>query len=171
MTNKNIWMKNILLQILGDPTFLNFYIIDSFRNDDDFLAGLLVMGALFFLLALAIGIIVVLILFAILFFLISGGIISASVLVGLQQKSVSKGFKTLFLSVCILGTTIISVIFFGIINSMKNWWANDISVVIGIIFGLISGWLLGLLIFNATKKLVLFFKAKFNDRINSKSIE
>lgn len=164
-------MKNIFFETLGNPVFLNFYLIDSFRNDDDFLAGLLVMGAIFFFLALVIGTIVVLILFAILFFLISGGIISASVLVGLQQRSLSQGFKTLFISVCVLGTTITSVIFFWIINTMKDWWSNEISVAIGIIFGLISGWLLGLMIFTATKKLVVFLKAKFSDRINPRSIE
>lgn len=163
-------MKNILLKIVGDPVILNFYLIDSFRNDDDFLAGLLVMGALFFLLALAIGIIIVIVFFAILFFLISGGIISASVLVGLQQRSLSQGFKTLFVSVCIIGTTITSVIFFWIVNVMKNWWSNEISVAIGIIFGLISGWLLGSLMFKATKKLALFLKDKVDNRINQKKI-
>jgi len=62
--------------------------------------------------AVIIGVFLVLLFFAILFLLISGGLISALVLVGFQQRSVSKGFKTLFLSVSILGATIISVIFF-----------------------------------------------------------
>ncbi|MBB6369618.1 hypothetical protein [Chryseobacterium shigense] len=161
-------MKNLLHGILNIPHHL--YMMDSFKNDEDFLIALILMGALFFLLALIIGVVLILMFFLILFFLISGGIISASVLVGIQQKSVSKGFKTLFLSVSILGTTIVSVIFFYFINLIQHWWTADISIVAGIICGALSGWLLGLLIFKASGKLVTFLKNKYNDRMKSKSI-
>lgn len=159
-------IKTILFDMSYKFSSFTFYLIDSFQNDDDFLAVLLVMGAFFCLFAVIIGVILVLTVFAILLALISGGILSASVLVGLHQRSVSKGFKTLFLSVSILGTTVISVIFFWFMNRIQHWWGNDFSVFAGIIFGLLSGWLLGTLIFMAVKKLVLFLKNKYDARIN-----
>ena len=75
-----------------------FYCIDSFRNEDDFIVSLLLMGAIFAFFALMVGIAVLIIVSVIVFFLISGGIISTSVLVGFQQKSASKGFKNFFYS-------------------------------------------------------------------------
>lgn len=159
-------MKSILQEILNIPC--HFYMMDSFKNDDDFLVVLMLMGALFFLLALIISVVLILIFFLILFFLISGGIVSVSVLVGVQQKSISKGFKTLFLIVSILGTTVVSVIFFYFINLIQHWWTADISIIAGIICGAISGWLLGLLIFKASGKLVASLRNKYNERINSK---
>lgn len=151
-------MITTIFNILYQCSSFGFYLIDSFQNDDDFLAVLLIMGAFFCLFVVIIGIVLVLMVFAILFALISGWILSASVLVGLQQRSVSKGFKTLFVSVSVLGTTIISVIFFWFMNKIQHWWGNDVSIFAGIVFGLLSGWLLGTLIFMAVKKLVLFLK-------------
>lgn len=159
-------MKMIFFDILFKSLFRDFYLIDSFQNDDDFLAVLLIMGAFFCLFAVIIGVVLVLMVFAILFALISGGILSASVLVGLQQRSVSKGFKTLFVSVSVLGTTIISVIFFWFMNKIQHWWGNDVSIFAGIVFGLLSGWILGTLIFMAVKKLVLFLKNKYDERMD-----
>ncbi|MCP1252624.1 hypothetical protein NK212_12250 [Elizabethkingia sp. S0634] len=144
---------------------LDFYLIDSFRNDDDFLVAMLLMGALVFFILGVIGIILGLLLILIVIFLISAGIISTSLLVGLQQKSLSKGFKTFFISVSILGSTIASVILFLFINTVKNWWQTDTAIIAGIVSGIASGWILGVIMFTASKKLVLFLKNKYADRI------
>ena len=144
---------------------LDFYLIDSFRNDDDFLVAMLLMGALVFFILGVIGIILGLLLILIVIFLISAGIISASLLVGLQQKSLSKGFKTFFISVSILGSTIASVILFLFINTVKNWWQTDTAIIAGIVSGIASGWILGVIMFTASKKLVMFLKNKYADRI------
>ncbi|MET7036380.1 hypothetical protein [Elizabethkingia miricola] len=144
---------------------LDFYLIDSFRNDDDFLVAMLLMGALVFFILGVIGIILGLLLILIVIFLISAGIISTSLLVGLQQKSLSKGFKTFFISVSILGSTIASVILFLFINTVKNWWQTDTAIIAGIVSGIASGWILGVIMFTASKKLVMFLKNKYADRI------
>lgn len=144
---------------------LDFYLIDSFRNDDDFLVAMLLMGALVFFILGVIGIILGLLLILIVIFLISAGIISASLLVGLHQKSLSKGFKTFFISVSILGSTIASVILFLFINTVKNWWQTDTAIIAGIVSGIASGWILGMIMFTASKKLVMFLKNKYADRI------
>ncbi|MDR2230083.1 MAG: hypothetical protein LBE39_11510 [Flavobacteriaceae bacterium] len=155
-----------LLTLLIHYLAPDFYLIDSFRNDDDFLVVMLLMGALVFLILGVIGIVLGLLLIFIIILLISGGIISASVLVGLQQKSLSKGFKTFFLSISVLGSTIASVILFLFINAVKKWWQTDTAIIAGIISGIISGWILGLVMFVTAKKLVLFLKNKYTDRIS-----
>lgn len=144
-----------------------FYCIDSFRNEDDFIVSLLLMGAIFAFFALMVGIAVLIIVSVIVFFLISGGIISTSVLVGFQQKSASKGFKTFFILLCSLGTSVISVVFFWVFNSVYDWWpSNYVTLFVGTLFGVFSGWLLGLLMFYASKKMVLFLKNKLQKRLN-----
>lgn len=139
-------------------------IIDSFQNDDNFLVVLLLMGALFFLIALIVGVVICLLLILILIGLISAGITSASILVGIQQKSISKGFKTFFISVSMLGSVIVSIIFFWVVNAIKDWWSNDISTIAGIICGLISGYFLGILLFTATKKAAQFLSNKYQSK-------
>ncbi|AQX83948.1 hypothetical protein AYC65_02450 [Elizabethkingia bruuniana] len=123
------------------------------------------MGALVFFILGVIGIVLGLLFILIVIFLISAGIISTSVLVGLQQKSLSKGFKTFFISVSILGSTIASVILFLFINTIKNWWQTDTTIIAGLISGIASGWILGLIMFITCKKLVLFLKNKYANRI------
>ncbi|WP_288789181.1 hypothetical protein [uncultured Elizabethkingia sp.] len=157
-------MINSLTELFSYLT-LDFYLIDSFRNDDDFLVAMLLIGALVFFILGVIGIILGLLLILIVIFLISAGIISASLLVGLQQKSLSKGFKTFFISVSILGSTIASVILFLFINTVKNWWQTDTAIIAGIVSGIASGWILGVIMFTASKKLVMFLKNKYADRI------
>ena len=147
----------------------DFFIIDSFNNDEDFLIVLLLMGAIFFGIAVIVGVVICILFTLLIIALISAGLISASVLVGYQKKSVSKGFKTFFLSASILGATIVSVIFFRLINSIYAWTTPDISIIAGIIWGLISGWLLGLLIFTALKKIVLLLNNKYQS-IKAKQI-
>lgn len=137
---------------------------DSFQNDDNFIVVMLLMGALFFLIALIIGVVLGLIFLTILIGLISVGLISTSILVGLHQKSISKGFKTLFISVSILGSTIVSVLFFWFVNTIKEWWNTDISIIIGIICGIVTGYFIGLLLFIAIKKMILFIKNKHSTK-------
>ena len=142
-----------------------FYIIDYSNDEDELMTTVLLMGAVFAFFAIIIGIALLLIVAAILFFLISGGLISASVLVGFQQKSASKGFKTFFILLCSLGTSVISVIFFWVLNSVYDWWTTEIAAFAGLVVGVFTGWLLGLLIFYAFRKIVLFLKEKFENRL------
>lgn len=159
---------NVPALIISNFFRIKFYLIDSFRNDDDFLAVLLLMGALVFLLAIIFGIVLILIILFIIVSFIGGGIISASVLVGLQQKSMSKGFKTFILSLSILGSTVLSVFAFWCINSIKDWWNPEISVIAGIICGVFAGWLLGLFFFHAASKMAEFLRNKYDERIDSR---
>lgn len=133
-------------------------------SDDDFLVMLLLVGALFFLIALIIGVVISLIVMAILIGLIGVGIISTSVLTGLYQRSIGKGFKTFFVLSSILGSTIVSVVFFWIVNTIKNWWSTNLAIVAGIGCGIISGWLLGILLFVTLRKTMEFIKTKYESK-------
>lgn len=155
-------MLNQLLTLLEKSSLFQFFMIDSFHNDDDFLLVFLVMGILFFLIALVIGIVLSLIFIGLVFFLVGGGIISASVLVGLKQKSLSKGFKTFFMAVAILGNVIICTLLFWFLNGINHWVDRDTAIISGLISGIFTGWLLGLLLFHTTRKFALFFKNKYD---------
>lgn len=137
------------------------YIIDSFKNDDDFLVVLIIMGAIFFTVVVIIGVVLCLLFTFLLIGLITAGVLSTSVLVGIQQKSVSKGFKTFFLGVAMVGCTIVSVIFFWFVNSVKEWWDTNISIVVGVFCGVLVGYILGLLMFIALKKIISLLQKKY----------
>ena len=73
---------------LAEAKSFNFYMIDSFHNDDNSLAIMLVIGALFFAVAVIVGIVICLIFTKFIISLFAAGILSTSVLLGFQQKSI-----------------------------------------------------------------------------------
>ncbi|PUV26143.1 hypothetical protein [Sphingobacterium athyrii] len=154
-------MPELLFTLLIKFLPSHYHIIDSFRNDDDFLAVLLLMGSFVFLALTVISILLGLLFVATIILLISAGIISTSVIVGLQQRSVTKGFKTLFLSSAIVGSTIVSVIFCIFLNAVYDWHSNNMAILIGIGLGIVLGIGLGLLAFKAMTGLVRFLTNKY----------
>ena len=166
-----LFILQYIFKILNGLSALSFCAIDFNHDEDELMTTVLLMGAAFAFFALIIGVAVVIIVSAILFLLISGGLISASVLVGFQQRSASKGFKTFFILLCSLGTSVISVVFFWVLNSANDWWTVEVALFAGLLVGIFCGWLLGLLIFHAFRKVVLFLKKKFENRGNQKSLQ
>lgn len=142
-------MKTVLSRT---SEYFDFLMIDSFRNDDDYLAILILMGMLFVVFAVILTTVLIIIFVGILLALVGAGIISASVLVGLQQRSLNTGLKTLFLMASMLGFSIISVIFFWFANQVLDWWSQEISLLVGVGVGLLSGWMLGMLFFTTFLK-------------------
>ncbi|OBW41966.1 hypothetical protein AB670_01657 [Chryseobacterium sp. MOF25P] len=119
------------------------------------------MGAIFFAIVVIIGVVLCLLFILLLIGLITAGILSTSVLIGIQQKSISKGFKTFFLGVSMIGCTIVSIIFFWFANSVKEWWDTNISIIIGVFCGVLGGYILGLLMFVALKKIISLLQKKY----------
>ncbi|MFC3160804.1 hypothetical protein SAMN05443633_105152 [Chryseobacterium arachidis] len=119
------------------------------------------MGVIFFAIVVIVGVVLCLLFILLLIGLITAGILSTSVLIGIQQKSISKGFKTFFLGVSMVGCTIIAIIFFWFVNSVKEWWDTNISIIIGIFCGVLSGYILGLLMFVALKKIISLLQKKY----------
>lgn len=154
-------MQELLYTLLLRQLSGHFYLIDSFRNDDNFIATLLLMGSLVFLTLAVISILLGLLFIVTIILLISAGIVSTSVIVGLQQRSITKGFKTLFLSSAILGSSIVSVIFCIFLNAVYDWSSNNIAILIGLVLGIILGTGLGLLAFKAMAGLIRFLTSKY----------
>jgi len=119
------------------------------------------MGSLVFLALAVISILLGLLFIVTIILLISAGIISTSVIVGLQQRSITKGFKTLFLSSAILGSSIVSVIFCIFLNAVYDWSSNNMAILIGLVLGIILGTGLGLLAFKAMAGLIRFLMSKY----------
>ena len=140
----------------------NFHIIDSFQNDDNFLAVMLVMGALFFAVAVIVGIVLCLIFITLIISLFAAGLVSTSVLVGFQQKSTSSGFKTFFVGASILASSVASIIFFLIANTFWHWSGIELVIFAGLMTGVLSGWILGVLMFKAFKKIINYLKRKYD---------
>ncbi|RKE56935.1 hypothetical protein [Sphingobacterium detergens] len=154
-------MQELLYTLLFRQLSDHFYLIDSFQNDDNFIVTLLLMGSLVFLALAVISILLGLLFIVTIILLISAGIISTSVIVGLQQRSITKGFKTLFLSSAILGSSIVSVIFCIFLNAVYDWSSNNMAILIGLVLGIILGTGLGLLAFKAMAGLIRFLMSKY----------
>ncbi|MFN3020278.1 hypothetical protein ACK1KB_04725 [Chryseobacterium sp. TY3] len=158
-----------VLHTFSDIIFgLKPLVIDSWRNEEDFIMTLLIVGAFVFLLLLILGVVIGLLFIAIVIGLVSAGIISTSVLVGFQQRSVSKGFKTFFTVSSIFGSTIVSVIAFLFMNMVYNWEQKDISIAAGILCGIGFGWLIGFFMYKASHKIILFLQRKYKLITNKK---
>jgi len=154
-------MQELLYTLLLRQLCGHFYLIDSFRNEDNFIVTLLLMGSLVFLALAVISILLGLLFIVTIILLISAGIISTSVIVGLQQRSITKGFKTLFLSSAILGSSIVSVIFCIFLNAVYDWSSNNMAILMGLVLGIILGTGLGLLAFKAMAGLIRFLTSKY----------
>jgi len=103
--------------------------------------------------------------------LVSAGIISTSVLVGFQQRSVSKAFKTFFIVSPTFGSTIVSVIAFLFTNMVYKWEQKDSSIFARILCGIGFGCLFGFLMYKALHKIILFLQRKYKLITNKKELD
>lgn len=136
------------------------------QDEDNFLASMLIFGAIVAFCAIVLTIAIIVIVFAILAVLIGGGLVSTSVLIGYKERSTKKGFRFFVISCCILLSNVVSVLLFWFLNLVYEHFETEIAVVLGIIVGSFIGYLLGILMFSASYKvlnyLILKFKTIFN---------
>jgi hypothetical protein len=135
--------------------------------DNDFAPGLFVFAVLLFifiLICVGVGIVLTVTVLLILFGLIGAGILSTSVLVGLNKKSFTKGFKTFLLSTSSMGGLLLGVIGFFILNKITHWWSLKIALFAGSLTGILAGLLFGFFAFFVIQKLTTLLKSKL--RIN-----
>lgn len=138
----------------------------QYAMEDDFAPGLaffaLIAFAFMFIFTGA-GIVIAVIALLILFGLIGTGILSASILVGLYNKSFTKGFKTFLVALTTIGGLIISSTGLWLLNKLVvHWFSSQTAIFIGSLVGLTAGWILGTLLFLIIQKLTAFLKAKIN---------
>lgn len=73
----------------------------------------------------------------------------------------------------IFTTQLISVLFFWLLNLIYDWWIPEVAILTGLLTGIFTGWILGLLLFTASKKIVIFIKVQIDRKVlrKNKSIE
>jgi len=137
---------------------------------DDFSPGMLfltLLGLAFICVCVGAGILLTVLGLLILFGLISFGIVSASVLVGLNRKSFAKGFKAFL----VLASTTGGILFFGagfwLLNKISHWWTTQTAILTGVTFGLLIGLAFGYFAYFVLQKLTTYFKQKLNLTTNN----
>ena len=124
-------------------------------------AFLLFIG--FMLLCVGLGITAALAIMALIFLLVTSGVLSASIMYGFYQRSFLKGFKVFVIA--------LSGIFGAIIGGLSWWillfnylhWLNEHNAIIyGSLLGFIAGSLIGILAYTILKKIIVYFKNKMD---------
>jgi hypothetical protein len=137
----------------------------KYDENDDFSPGLFffaMIGFVFILVCVGAGIVLTVLGLLIIFGLVSFGILSTSIIVGLNKKSFAKGFKTFF----VLASTFVGLIFFGVgfwlLNKIAHWWTTQTAIITGATSGLFAGLAFGLLAYYVLQRLTTYFKQKLN---------
>ena len=137
----------------------------EYDESDDFSPGLFffaMIGFVFILVCVGAGIVLTVLGLLIIFGLVSFGILSTSIIVGLNKKSFAKGFKTFI----VLASTIGGLLFFGVgfwlLNKIVHWWTTQTAIITGATSGLIAGFAFGLLAYYILQRLTTYFKQKLN---------
>lgn len=138
----------------------------EFEDVDDFAPGLflfVVLGFAAIFMSTIAGIVLTILGLLILLALIGVGIFSASILVGLNKKSFTQGFKTFLLSTTTIGGLFVGMAGAWIFNNATHSSTLQASLIAGSIIGLLAGLSFGLFAFYAIQKLTTYLKAKFNN--------
>lgn len=128
----------------------------SYGQDSD---NISIIG--FMLVCIGIGVALTLLGVLIIVGLISFGVISTSVLVGLQQKSFLKGFKTFLMLAATIGGVFIGGAGFWLLNKFAHWWSEKFALLSGSVLGFLSGLILGFLVLYVFQKLTAYFRKQF----------
>ncbi|HVA99540.1 MAG TPA: hypothetical protein VNG53_11655 [Bacteroidia bacterium] len=137
----------------------------AYDESGDFSPGLFffaMIGLVFLLTCVGTGIVLTVLGLLILFGLVSFGILSTSIIVGLNKKSFAKGFKTFIVLISTIGGLLFCVAVFWLYNKIVHWWTLQTTIIIGSTFGLLAGLAFGLLAFYVLQRLTTYFKQKLN---------
>jgi len=103
---------------------------------------------------------------ALVFVMVSAGVVSAAVFTGLYKKSVAAGFKTLCVLVCALGGIVAGGFSFGVINHYFHLHLiPHNAVLLGAAGGLLGGLLLGIILYWIIRALIEMFRQKLALRL------
>jgi len=128
-------------------------------HEDDIAPGLAIFalfGIGFMLICIGAGIVLTIIGLLLLAGFIGAGIVSASILVGLYNKSFEKGFRTFLVSATTVGGFFVGGTGFWLLNKITHWFTTTNSLLIGSVGGLMTGLLLGIMLSYVIKKLTAF---------------
>ncbi len=137
--------------------------MDSDMETDDFspmqfFGVLLLFGII--LLGVGAGIVLTICLLLMLFTLVSFGVLSTSLIVGLNKKSLKKGVKTFIVLSSAIGGLLLGLLSFWFQNKIQHWWSTQFALLSGAVCGLIGGLIFGALAFYLFRRLTVYFKRK-----------
>lgn len=135
-------------------------VADKNKVDESFNLMLLVIIAVVMCIIISVGISFSLTILAVLFGLISLGIVSFSVLVGLYKKSFERAFETLIITSSSMFGTFAGATICGFGNAIFHWFSTNWAIGFGALIGLVSGFLLGLLLVVLIQRITAFLKQK-----------
>lgn len=136
------------------------------QPDDEFNIFLLAIGTAFICIVIGatlVGSMVATLAMLALFGLVTAGVLSAGILVGLYRKSISAGFKTVVAVTGCLSGILIGEIAFYLINRIYHLHLSGISVLlIGGFCGLVGGLVLGLVLFLLIRTFLNYCRTKLS---------
>ncbi len=149
---------------------LNIFLQNTAPIDEEFnlfLFAILILGIIFICISLLIALIIaILCLFAIFGFILVGAL-STSVILGINKKSFTTGFKTFVTVFSTFAFGIIGIGSFWFLNKLLHWWSETKAITIGLTIGLISGLITGLTMAFIIKKLSTYLKSKLERKAAS----
>lgn len=92
--------------------------------------------------------------------LVSLGVLSAAVLVGLNRKSYTAGFKTFVVLGSAIGGIFLGSAGFWVLNKITKWWPLETALLSGALAGLIGGLLFGYTSWYVLRRLTAYVKEK-----------
>jgi hypothetical protein len=163
----------------GDSTLINHIKTDSLKADsvrlahinstdpfDDFSPGMAFISLVAFcliLVSVGAGIVLTIAAITVVFGMVTFGIASASLIVGLNKKSFTKGFKTFLVLILSIGGFLVGMILLYISNRIFHLQFSRSNILtIGGLSGLIGGFILGFIAFRIFQKLTELFRRKLN---------
>ncbi|MFT3796015.1 hypothetical protein [Flavobacterium sp.] len=150
----------------------DFVLLQAQADDEEFnlfLFSILVLGLTFMFISLLIALLLTAIGLMVIFGFIGIGAVSASVLVGISQKSFTAGFRWFAILFCSVSLSVVGAGTFWFLNRILHWWSQTKAIVLGLSIGMVSGIAAGFCIAYLIKKLSAFLKAKL-DKKNNPSI-
>lgn len=121
---------------------------------------------LFLLTALCIfvilGVLVALLIISAILALGTAGIISTSFIYGLYKRSLEKAFRLFFIAASGLFNLALCSILFPVLNKIMHWTTFGNALIAGIVVGILSGSLVGFIVFIMMKRLTQWFVERCN---------
>jgi hypothetical protein len=134
--------------------------LTEYDESGDFSPGLFffaMIGLGFILISTVTGIALTVLGLVIIFGLVSFGILSTSIIVGLNKKSFATGFKTLVVLTSTFGGLIIFSGGFWILNKIAHWWSTQTALITGATCGILTGLTFGLTAYYILRRLTSYF--------------
>ncbi len=158
-------MKKTALSVFATMlSYVAVYAQTTTTADNDFAPGLLigtVVMAIGALLLIGVGIVLSLMVFAFVAVLVSAGVLSTSVIVGLNKRSFTKGFKTfIYLFPSSFGL-LIGALGLALLNMVMHWFSPGAATLIGATAGLTAGLFIGFLLLFAIQRITTHYKRRF----------